>query len=152
VYRELEKRYACGLAHWLSDGGHQIGGDESAGPIQFVPAKKLFAWVDQDMEERGYWLARILPKTLDTTPAGRLTRAFIAKYGAQRSVSKALWARFHSRGWWGPASEHFRRLRDDARLWLADENDRTVIRWIEDYIDGLSNDIDRAQIEEERRL
>ena len=55
-------------------------------------------------------------------------------------------------GWCGPASDQYRRLRDEARTWLVDEKDVTVRDWIEDYIDGLSHDIDRAEIDEERGM
>jgi hypothetical protein len=43
-------------------------------------------------------------------------------------------------------------LRDEAQKWLVGEQDTGVIRWINQYIDGLSNDIKRAEIDEERRL
>lgn len=152
VYLEARE---CGdrlRQHWLASGGHRIIGDDNPGPIQFVPADVLFDWVDENVEERAYWLTGVLPKTLDRSDAGRLTRNFVAKYGKGESVRMGLYARFHSRGWCGNASDHYRKLRGQARQWLTDENNNTVKRWVEDYIDGLNYDIERAEIEEERRL
>jgi hypothetical protein len=150
VYRGEEHREMFGIAHWLGDGGR--GFDDLPGPIQFLPQAKLFAWIDGDVDDRGYWFARMLPKTLDKTPCGRLTRDFIARYGTDESIASAVWARFHSRGWCGSASDHYRSLRDEARTWLIDETSSTVRHWIENYIDSLSYDIERSEIEEERRL
>ena len=43
-------------------------------------------------------------------------------------------------------------LRDEARLWLVDETDPTVVSWIEHYIDRLGIEIKRGVIDEERML
>ena len=78
----------------LFDGGLKMLGDEKPGPIQFVPARKLFDWVDEDVTDRAHLLARALPKTLDHTPAGRLTRDFIATYAGIEGFWAALRATF----------------------------------------------------------
>lgn len=151
VCSTAEERSSTGLLHWLSEGGHRLHGDDTPGPIQFIPPQMLFAWVDQDTGDRSYWLSRALPKTMDASPGGRLTREFVARYGANEDCSSSLRCRFHSRAWCGPASDHYRSLRNQARQWLAGERNPTVIRWIEDYADHLSACIERAEIEEERQ-
>ena len=145
-----ESRHSA-LQCWLADGYQRSIGDDSPGPIQFIPAPLIFAWVDENVNERGYWMARILPKTLDRTTAGRLTRDFLCRYGRNAVIAEALIAHFHSRGWCGETSDHYRRLRGDARNWLAEEKDANVIRWIDAYIDGLNSDIEREEIQEERQ-
>lgn len=150
VFPDQEER-AFGIQHWLGS-RRRIAGDESPGLIQFAPADKVFAWVDDGVEERGRWLIGALPKTLDHSPGGRLTRDFIAKYGRVESLSSSLWCRFHSRGWSGSASAFYRRLREQAREWLVGEKNQTVVRWIENYIDGLGYDIQRSEIDEERQF
>lgn len=140
------------LEHWLAEGSHRGIHEGRPGPIQYIPTGKLFGWIDADVKERGSWIAGTLYKSLDHSQAGRQTRDFIAKYSRTPEIASALIARFWARAWSGPASEHFRALRDEARTWLINENDPTVIRWVEDYIDGLTRDIDRAEIDEEREL
>jgi hypothetical protein len=152
VVAEAEVEGAFGIQHWLGDSGHRLPGEDGPGLIQFAPSDKVFAWVDGSVEERGRWLTNALPKTLDHTPAGRLTRDFIAKYGKVESLSSLLWCHFHSCAWCGSESAHNRKLREEAREWLAGEKNQTVVRWIENYIDGLGYDIQRAEIEEERRF
>jgi transcriptional regulator with XRE-family HTH domain/DNA polymerase III delta prime subunit len=152
VYSVTGKGSSFGIQHWLSDGGHRLYGDDAPGPIQFVPPGTLFAWVDQNVEDHAYWLIPALPKTMDASLGGRLSREFVARYGANKEFSNSLWCRFHSGSWCGPASNHYRVLRNQAHEWLAGERNPTVIRWIEDYIDQLSASIEQAEIEEERRM
>jgi hypothetical protein len=152
VLSERQDGSAFGIQHWLGDSGHRLWGDGGPGLIQFAPSSKVFAWVDENVEEHGHWLASALPKTLDQSPGGRLTRDFIARYGKVESLSSSLWCRFHSRAWCGSASAHYQKLREEAREWLVGEKNQTVVRWIENYIDGLGYDIQRAEIEEERRF
>ncbi len=139
-----------GLQRWLRSRGLRTIGDEAAGPIQHVPSTVLFEWVDEDRDDRAYWLTQVLPKTLDESAAGRLTRDFVARFGRAESVRSSLLVQFESGAWHGKASDHYRGLRDDARSWLVNERNSTVRRWIEDYIERLGLDIDRSIIEEER--
>jgi transcriptional regulator with XRE-family HTH domain len=150
AYDEGGDRHNFGLRTWLGDDGHRGFGDGAPGPIQFLPTEQLFRWVDEDVENRAYWLAYVMPKTFDSSPAGRLTRNFVARYGHYESVADALYAHFHSRSFCGNASDRYRSLREEARRWLSGESDRTVLRWIDDYIDGLSRQIEQAELDEER--
>ncbi|REJ64998.1 MAG: helix-turn-helix domain-containing protein [Planctomycetota bacterium] len=150
AYRELGGSRNFAMHSWLSRGGHRAIGDDTPGPIQYVSSKTLFDWVDEDLEERGYWLTRVLPKTLDQNGPGKLTRDFIARYGRDERIRNGVNSNFYSRGWCGDASTHYRKLRDDARSWLHDEKNSTVIRWVDAYIDSLSHDIERAEVDEER--
>jgi hypothetical protein len=153
VFLEGDCSSSFGIQRWLGDSGHPLPGDEAAGVIQFVPSGKLFAWVDEDVEKRGRWLVNALPRTLARTPAGRLTRDFIVRYDKVEFLCGSLCCHFYNRGWWwGPPSAYYRKLREEAREWLVDEKNRSVIRWIEKYIDELDDDIRRAEIAEERRL
>jgi hypothetical protein len=54
-----------------------------------------------------------------------------------------------NRSWTGNESEHCRELRDEARDWLKGETNKIVATWIEEYIETLGYDIQRAEIEEE---
>lgn len=148
---EERQRGRYGIQRWLAAGNRLAAGDGVPGPIQFIPSETLFAWVDGDIEDRGCWLARALPKTFDKTPAGRLTRDFVVRYGGNEHVASCVHAAFHSRSWCGKASDMYRELRDEARAWLADETNINVVRWFRNYISGLGHSIERAEAEEERR-
>ena len=115
VYSRAEDKTRYAIQHWLAEGGHRLHGLEAPGPIQFVPRDQILAWVDQDAEEHGHWLVAALPKTVDDSPGGRLTRDFIVKYSRKRFCSNSLLSHFCSRSWCGTASNHYRALRDEAR-------------------------------------
>jgi hypothetical protein len=148
----FENLDASGIRHWLEHGGFHRTGDEVPGPIQYVPSALLFNWINVDRERRALWVADILPKTLDASTAGRLTRDFVANYCSDPHVANVLYCQFHCRGGWGNASDRYRTLRNEAQKWLVGEQDINVIRWTNRYIDGLSDEIKRAEIDEERRL
>jgi hypothetical protein len=150
VFSQTSAEGRWALESWLGGESHRLPGDDSAGIIQMVPASVLFGWVDRDVARHGAWLCTILPKTMDESAAGRLTRNFIARFGKNEVAAQALWLRFHSRGWIGNASDRYRALREEARQWSIGEKDPNVVRWLEEYIDGLTGDIERAEIEEER--
>lgn len=138
------------ITSWLSGAMTMGWGESVAGPIQHIPSGEMFSWVDLDRASRSYWLCQAMPKTLNKTLAGRLTRDFIARYCDDESTYRSLRSHFGARSWCGKASDHCRKLRDEAREWLMDERDRVVIGWIEDYIQSLDHEIERAEIEEER--
>jgi hypothetical protein len=150
VFAEGRELRSYSLNSWLSRGGHHGWGDESPGPIQFIPSHLIFDWVDGDVENRGSWVAHLLPKTLDNSPAGRLTRDFIARYGNNERLMSSVRTHFASRAWSGKESDYCSELRTEARGWLVDETNANVMRWVGNYIDGLSADIRRALIVEER--
>lgn len=151
AFSEGDGGRSFGIQRWLGGEWRRLNGDDSPGPIQYALTSKVFSWVDENKEDRGRWLTSALPKTLDRTPAGRLTRDFIARYGKIESVRGSLSCRFHTRSWCGSASDYYRELRKQAREWLVEEKNQTVIRWIERYVDELGYDIQQAEIEEERK-
>ena len=136
--------------HWLSSDRHDLFPDISAGPIQYIPAEILFDWVDDEPQERVYWLTRTLPKTLDQSGAGRLTRSFIARYGKSDSVRENLYRHFFAQSWCGKESDYFRKLREQTRTWAIDERNKLVRQWITDYAEMLDDAIKHAEIQEER--
>ncbi len=138
------------IASWLSGAMTSGWVDGLSGPIQHIPSGEMFSWVDLDRNERSYWFCQAMPKTLDKTKAGRLTRSFVARYCDNESTYRSLQSHFGASCYWGKASDHCHKLRDEAREWLKDERDRIVIGWIEDYIESLDREIERAEIEEER--
>lgn len=152
AYRSSDGSPNGALQHWLADGGHRAIGDDSPGPIAFVPKSMIFRWVDQDIDHRGYWIARTLPKTFDISSSGRMTREFVQRYGRNEIVADTVTAHFHSRGWCGKATDRFRKLRSDAREWRAREKDPVVRQWLDRYVDSLSADIEREEVDEERRF
>jgi hypothetical protein len=95
-------------------------------------------------------LAHILPKTLDESPAGRLTQRALDRFGDQSTFSNGLYARFWSGSFSGPRSAHHEHQREQAREWLAMTTSTKVKAFLMDFINYLNSDIERARSEEER--
>ncbi len=110
------------------------------------------AWIDEDTDTRAPAITRTAPKTLDKDNDGWITRELLHRYGHMESVKSALFGNFYSDGWSGPASEHYRKKRDQARSWLNGEKSPHVIEWLEEYIDRLNTQIESEEIREEREL
>ena len=87
-----------------------------------------------------------------TLPVANSLGSFLFVTGRIATFKTACFVGSDPGGWWGPASKHYRGKRDSARGWLADESDPRVQKWLRRYIESLTYQIERAEIEEERQL
>lgn len=147
----LNTDLAYGLLHWLEE-ERDFGEEHGICPLTYFPANMVLAWVDADPDNRAPAIARVAPKTLNKDVNGWITRELLHRFGYLDSVKSALFSNYHTDGWSGPASEHYRKRRDQARSWLAGETSQYVIEWLEEYIDRLTTQIEREEIEEERKF
>jgi len=136
------------IKHWLR-------GDEfsrkKGGVLQLVPVRKLWEWVDEEIPKRAWYLARMVPKVL-FREEGRicLAREVLARYGDRDDVKKEMMANFSTEGWTGPESSHLYGKREYLLQFRDGETNRSVRRWIDEYVAILDKDIERARIREER--
>lgn len=152
IVAESGCRETWAIQSWLASAGLRSLDEQAPGAILFVPVEAALAWVGEDVEARGYRLAGALPRTLDPSPAGRLTREFILRFSHNKAVQRSLLTTFlHREGWTGDESDHFRNLRQKALGWLAAERNEIVRLWLQSYVEALGACIDRGRIEEERR-
>lgn len=137
------------IKNWLR------GGDffktESEGVLSIIPVEMIWAWVDEDVGKRAWYLANFVPKTL-FREEGRacLAREVLVRYGAREEVRRNLMANFSTEGWWGPASLHYQTKKRQLLDFRNDEDNENVKRWIDEYVASLDQQIQREKIEEER--
>jgi hypothetical protein len=146
---ELDSPLSQHLGHWLA-GDLGCGDEEEPGPIMLFPPHCLWGWIDEEPDARVRWLVAALPRTLDRSARGSLTRAFVCRYGEREEVALDLLSRFVCTGWCGSESAHFRALRDCGRAWRETEDKPRVAAWIGRYLRRLDEEIERAEVEEER--
>jgi len=146
----LDTGLAQGILFWLEE-ERNIGEEPGIRPLTYFPAESVFAWIDVEPETRAPVIMRAAPKTLNKKGDGWITQELLHRYGHMDRVKSALFASFGSDSWVGPASEHYRKKRDQARFWLKGETSPYVIEWLEKYIDGLNSQIEREEISEERQ-
>jgi hypothetical protein len=125
---------------------------EKEGALSIIPLEAIWKWVDEDVEKRARYLAVFVPNTL-FREQGKvcLARETLARYGHREDVRRNLMANFSTEGWSGPASSHYQEKKQRLLDFKKEEDDENVKRWIDEYASSLSDDIERAEIEEERR-
>lgn len=150
VSAELLSERASTIMQWLGETG--LISRPIQPPILNFRSEDIFGWIDSDPVSRTLLIVDALNQSLDIGPAGDLTKAFLVKYGHLESVGNSLISRFNSGSWSGPRSNHFMKKRDRARQWLGETTSTTVQDWLSRYIVGLNEEIERAQIWEEREF
>ena len=146
---ESQPDAAYGIVMWLGDSS--LAHQGTPGAMRLLNAEDIIQWARGKPEERVRLIYNGLPKTLDEKAGGRVTQLFIEIFGSMDRVTGALIAHFaYSGAWWGPRSSYLRGKRDEARGWLGGIRSPTVEEWVTRYIATLSQDIELAEIEEER--
>ena len=118
------------------------------GALNKVPLRKIWDWVDSDINDRAWYLATFVPKILNKDS---LARKLLIRYGVREDVRNNLLANFETEAWTGQASLHFKRNKQILLDFKKGEDNEKVKRWIDEYISTLDSQIRRAEIEEERR-
>lgn len=142
---------AFGIKYWLR-GDEFTGGDGSKPSIlSLIPLNKLWQWVDQDVNERAWYLANMVPKALFREEGQVcLAREVLVRYGDRKDVKNELTANFSTEGWTGPESSHLEGKKQFLLKFKADETNKNVRRWIDEYVSIIDKEIERAHVREER--
>lgn len=124
---------------------------EVEGTLIYFPLEEIWEWVDEDVENRAWYLASFVPKIL-FREEGRicLAREVLVRYGTREDVRRNLMANFSTEGWSGSESLHYQTKKQHLLDFKKDENNENVKRWINEYVSSLDRYIERAKIEEER--
>ena len=137
------------IKEWLRGGGYF--GEGGIGALSLVPLERIWEWVDGDIESRARCLASFVPKTLfDKEGKVCLAREVLARYGDRENVRRSFSANYSTEGWSGPESLHHQERKQQLLAFKEGESNRNVIRWIDDYVQALDRQIERARIREER--
>lgn len=138
------------LLSWLKGGLMRFDEKKAYSPIADLSIKEILLWIEQDAENRASLIAHAAPRTLDDEGGGQLTRELLTRYSSLDGVRNGISAIFHSGGFTGPRSQHFKRRRDKFRTWLSAGFQYEVTQWVENELDELDQSIEAAEIEEER--
>ena len=126
--------------------------EKEKGTLTLIPREKIWEWVDEDVENRAWYLAgKFVPKTLSIEEwHDSLARDILIRYGNREDVRNTLISNYSTEGFWGPASLYYagklQKLIDIQNI----DNDEKVNYWIDEYILFLEEQIEDAKIREER--
>ena len=138
------------IKEWLRGGEFY---KEKKGALTFIPLEEIWKWVDEDVENRAWYLATFVPKTL-FYGEGKvcLAREILIRYGNREDVRRNLIANFSTEGWTGSASAHYQKKKEFLLKFKKKETNQNVIDWINEYVSILDEEIERAKIGEEREV
>jgi hypothetical protein len=137
------------LTHWLQGGEHQA---EPRGALTYIPLEDIWAWVDEDVENRAWYLASFVPKDIFIESDNIcIAHELLKRYGDRDGVRNNYSANYSSGSWWGPASQYFTNKMNSLLELRKKATEANVIRWIDEYVSRLNKEIERERIKEERR-
>lgn len=138
------------IKEWLR--GSEFSSAGESGALPFFPIKKVWEWVDKNIEKRAWYVASFAPKLLfrqKDKPCW--AREILAKYGDRKDVRQTMGANFYTEGFSGPASLHYKQKKEQLLAFKTEENNANVKRWIDEVVASLDKHIAHEIIEEERR-
>ncbi len=139
------------LGNWLREGDLSET-EKGKGALTLIPRKNIWEWVDRDVENRAWYLAReFVPKTLLIEEwHDSLAQKILVRYGDRKDVRSTLISNYSTEGFSGPASLHYQeKLQKLADIQNSD-NEEKVNRWINEFTPFLKEQIEHAKIDEER--
>lgn len=137
------------IKEWLRGQGFF---EEKEGTLATFTPDMVWSWVDEDVENRAWYLATFVPKVLFRQETRICwARELLVKYGDRESVQNNLMANFSSEGWSGPASLHYQQKKDGLLEFKEKEDNQNVKHWIDRFVIGLDKQIEHEKINEERR-
>ena len=142
---------AYSIKSWLRGDGVAYGGTYSQSVLDFIPQDAIWSWVDEDVEQRAWYIASFVPPQLfveGERPC--LAREILIRYGERDDVQRNLLANFSTEGWVGPESEHYQSKKDFLEHILEGEHNVRVREWLQRYLGYLRTSIDQARAAEER--
>lgn len=146
----IDKR-AHALADWLQGGSFKFSvEDEKSAALNLIPQQSIWEWVDQDLENRAWYLASFAPKLNEDGTLPSLVRAILSRYGDRDDVKESLLSNWSSEGWLGPASSHYGSKKEVLERLLETESEPRVREWLHLYIRRLRLRIETARRQEER--
>jgi hypothetical protein len=141
------------LEKWLREGDISTTKKER-GALTLIPREKIWEWVDGDVENRAEYTAfSLIPKKhLAEEWQTSLVRAFLKRYVMRENVRRALMGNYLAGVSVGPVSSNYERKKQDLLRIKNIEDDKDIKLWIDDFVDGLEKEIERAKVEEEREF
>jgi len=122
-----------------------------SGALELFNPEDIWKWVEENMKTRASYLATFVPPYLfHSTEKVCLARELLVKYGNREDVRRNFSANYFSEGWTGPGSIHYMNKKKELLEFRKNETNKSVIKWINEYLEELEWHIRREKIEEER--
>jgi hypothetical protein len=140
------------IIHWLPWDIFSAEDEDSQSNSPFVQLNELWRWIDEDVEHRASYIAHFAPKGWIKTGTGlNLSREILVRYGTRQDVRASLIANFSSGDMiTGSFISHYQGKKQVILSYKEGETNQNVLRWIDEFVEGLDYQIEAAKIGEER--
>lgn len=137
------------MKEWLK--GNQDFGKADFGALELFNIEDVWKWVDEKPEERAQFLAHcVSPVLFHAADKICPARELLARYGGYDEVRNSFSSNYSTEGWIGPASTHYMGKKKTLLDFKKDEKNENVVKWIDEHLESLEQDIERAKIAEEK--
>ncbi len=109
---------------------------------------EIFGWVGQD-EGRRYVLSHLAQKSL---AKNSITREYLIRFGKTKKDRSLIHAVYGTDFWMGPASDHFRKVKEMFEQQLKNETEPNIKAFLSESIEYAQHQIDSSLINEEREF
>ncbi len=142
-------RRAFYIGNWLRGNDFSRKGGE--GFLHQIPLDKIIAWVEENIEKRARYLARLIPKEPFSMDDKICPREALIRFGGREDFRAELRANFGTEFFSGSESLHYKERKNYLLKLKENETNSNVKLWIDEYLDIIDKQIKRAENEEERQ-
>lgn len=141
-------RRAFYVKSWLRG---ERGPTGRASVLDLFSSDDIWKWVDEDINNRAWYLATFVPPYLfHSKEKICLAREMLVRYGKREDVRGNFSANYSTEGWTGSAIVHYKARKNELLEFKRKERNANVVKWIEEYLETLERDIERAKMMGER--
>ena len=108
--------------------------------LDFIPEKDLWKWVEGNPGEAPYILAEMIPLHESEPDLNPIARKLLIKHPRDEDIISALSANWHTEGWVGLRSEHYKNKLEIAEEWIED-SEPAVSSWARKEVEYLKREI-----------
>ncbi len=141
------------LEKWLREADISAT-EKEKGALTLIPSREIWKWIDANVKDRSQYVARsLVPKTrlVEEWPTS-LAREILVRYGKRKKVRQGLISNYSTGVWVGPESLRYERKKQQLLHIKNSEDNKNVQLWIDDFVEVLDKEVERAKVEEEREF
>lgn len=145
---DARDRRSFWLSRWLRDGKRPDGGE---GLLDIVPAELIWKWADENASTRAALLATCVHPVLSRNGgAPSLARNLLARYGHMPEVRRSFTSNYGTGSFSGSVAKHYQEKSEQLRLFREKEDDPNVLKWVDEQLFKLENEIRGGKAWDER--
>lgn len=129
-------------------GNYAIFRKEKNSLLGRIPETYIWEWVNDNLDNAKYILARMIPLHESEPLLHPLARMLLTKYPGNEEIASGLSANWHTEGWVGYRSRYHENKLHIAEKW-AEDSEFSVANWAKKNVESLKKQLEVEKQEEE---